>query len=241
MSLFAEIHPVSISADWKKESRAYKVISIYRRVINLVDENSLHCTLITDKEDFSTRSALVKRVPEVQIGDTVNIITDNATIDYDPFLQVGQINDRWLPLISEWKDFLKEDGLEVILEKWDGNHSFPLLGLGPGSTPAGDDFLHGRFAAHFRCFSIEDVVVKDFKKCYRPGSTVRLSENFYRDLFLRKIWRRGNLLLEALEGDDHQKVLDAVNKLIQWGHSSGLAWLAGFAYGVEEIKNNKRR
>ena len=65
---------------------------------------------------------------------------------------------------------------------------------------------------------------------------MKLSERFYEDLFSRKIWRRGKVLLEALEGDDPKKVLDSVNTLTHWGHSSGLAWLAGFAFGAEEIQ-----
>ncbi len=229
------LRPISISADWEESSATYQVTSVYRRTVNLVDKNGLRCTLITDKEDFSVRTALVKCIPKVNTEDILKIATDTVVVAYDPFLPVGQINGRWIPIISEWKDFLQKVELKVVLEKWNRCNWISLVGLGPGSTPAGDDFLHGRLTSHIRCFLEEDDVVLNFREYYKPGSTVRLSESFYEDLLSRKIWRRGKRILEALEGDDPKKVLGAVNTLLQWGHTSGLAWLAGFAYGTEEI------
>ncbi|GEM_PF-302375 len=230
------IRPISVSADWERIPQDYRVMSVYRRTVNLVDKNGLSHTLISDDEDFSARTALIKCVPKVNIEDIINVSSDTAAAVYDPFLPVGQINDRWMPLIREWKDFLQDCDLKFIAEKWKSCDRISLVGLGPGSTPAGDDFLHGYLTAHVRCFLEEDNVVINFRKHYKAGSTVKLSENFYQDLFARKIWRRGKVLLETLEGDDPVKVLDAVNSLILWGHSSGLAWLAGFASGEEEIK-----
>lgn len=236
LSLIDVIRPISISADWEESSGNYQVTSVYRRTVNLVNENGLHCTLITDEEDFSARTALLKRAPKVNTEDILNITIDTVDVAYDPFLPVGQINSRWIPLISEWKDFLQEVELNVIFEKWSRRDWISLVGLGPGSTPAGDDFLHGRMTVHIRCFLEEDDIVLNFRKYYQPGSTVKLSERFYEDLLSRKIWRRGKVLLEALEGDDPKKVLESVNTLTHWGHSSGLAWLAGFAFGAEEIQ-----
>lgn len=200
--------------------------------------DGLRCTLITEREDFSARTALAESLPDVMEGEEADIITDEAAVCYDPFFSTGSILEKWKPLIFEWQRFLQDEELRVLAEIWDGVHWRRLVGLGPGSTPAGDDFLHGRLTAHIRRFMVEDSVVRDFRNGYRPGSTVKLSESFYEDLLLRKLWRRGKSLLEALPTDDPQKVISALNGLIRWGHSSGRAWLAGFAFGVEEICNS---
>ena len=227
--------PLSVSADWNKSLEEYKVVSVYRRTVNLEDTDGRRCTLITEQEDFSSRTALVESLPVAEEGSFVSVAAEDAKIGYNPSLQAAGICKKWRPLILEWQSFLADDDLAALADVWDGVNWRPLVGLGPGLTPAGDDFIHGRLAAHMRLFEDDDSVVSDFRRDYRRGSTSKLAEGFYDDLLARKIWKRGRALLDALAANDAQRVLDAVKCLIDWGHSSGRAWLAGFAFGAGEV------
>lgn len=229
------IKPISVSADWNESLKTYNVVSVYRRTVNIEDTEGRRCTLITEPGDFSSRTALVDSLPAAEKGSFISVAADDAKVGYDPSLPVARICKEWLPLILEWQGFLADDDLTVLADVWDGVNWKPLIGLGPGLTPAGDDFIHGRLAAHLRLFEHEDAVVSDFRSGYSSGSTSKLAEGFYCDLLARKIWKRGKTLLDALAADDAQRVLDAARGLMDWGHSSGRAWLAGFAFGADEI------
>ena len=54
-----------------------------------------------------------------------------------------------------------------------------------------------------------------------------------RDALDGKFWKRGIELARALNEGDSFQVMKRAGKIINWGHSSGKAWLAGFAYGIE--------
>ena len=208
----------AISSDWRRESAEYKVVSVYRRTLNAKDEHGRRCTLITDYEDFSTRTALVEEIPPLSCGDFFSVTANGAPELYEPLLLAGHLLPRWTPFIAEWKNFMFDDDLSVLANAWKKRDWTALIGLGPGLTPAGDDFIHGRLSAHLRAHPDGDEAVMEFKSAYARGSTTDLAESFYEDLMQRRIWRRGKLLIEALGTNDSQAIVQAVESVIRWGH-----------------------
>jgi hypothetical protein len=111
-----------------------------------------------------------------------------------------------------------------------------LVGLGPGLTPAGDDFLCGFFAAgHCRragglacarlltslAEAVQDVI----------GQTTDISASFLRDALAGRVSRPLAALAEACAGAPGSDLGGALLHLAAVGHSSGLDAATGFFYG----------
>lgn len=145
---------------------------------------------------------------------------------YDPSLPPGRMNPRWLPLVSEWKGFLSDD-LAVLKEPSEQRAFSELVGLGPGNTPAGDDYLAGIIIGVLW----QGDPVPFSLEFWR---TTWLSGNMLRDALEGKMWKRGKMLLEALSTSDPEKMTQGVGRIAAWGHSSGRAWLAGLSAAFSE-------
>lgn len=114
--------------------------------------------------------------------------------------------------------------LLTLKEAAEGHQWGELLGLGPGSTPAGDDYLSGHVTGVLWKGSTISFSL-DLRR------TTWLSGEILRDTVDGKIWRRGKLLLEALTAENGD-VPGIVGRIVAWGHSSGRAWLAGLAAAI---------
>jgi uncharacterized protein DUF2877 len=112
-----------------------------------------------------------------------------------------------------------------------------LLGLGPGLTPSGDDFVGGAFFAR--------AVLSRAGACDRDGwgraaETVRgaaasathpISAALLGDLLDGEGWEPLHGLASALARDDGAAALEAARRLTRLGQSSGWDLLAGFVAG----------
>ena len=137
--------------------------------------------------------------------------------------------------MREWRGIACDPDLEALAGEIKTAPRHRLSGLGPGLTPAGDDFITGWASA---------VVMADtagartqigfFLKNWRPGKTTWFSKWMIIDALDGKIWKRGKDLISALAEDDAERLTNAAGKITGWGHTSGRAWLCGFASGYLE-------
>jgi hypothetical protein len=217
------------------------VAEVHSRAVNCTDRRNRRWTLLSDQREFQPRSILIGEMPEVPVGGVLYFNLARAPILYDPRACPGTLNARWRGLINEWAGFLDDLELSALRESIIESSKLgiaSLSGMGPGLTPAGDDFAAGWVTAA-RCFfpkkSKEAVHV--FCREWNPGRTTWLSRWMIKDAVRGYVWRRGKLLLSALEKDDPGRLLMSVNDILSWGHTSGMAWLAGLSAGVVDFED----
>ena len=138
-----------------------------------------------------------------------------------------------LPILEIGKASLGRDMAE-ILKKGKG-----LVGLGPGLTPSGDDFLGGLlFSACLLRETYPEVFVWDHDKisdftARARSQTNPISHSFLNDFALghgpANLHEVMNFLIQ---GGNFEKAVSAVAQFLQFGHSSGGDVLAGLMTGM---------
>jgi hypothetical protein len=113
-----------------------------------------------------------------------------------------------------------------------------LVGLGPGLTPAGDDFLCGFFAAgHCRCAArpARSRLLTSFAEAVREllGQTTDISAALLSGALAGRVFRPLAALAEACSGAPGSNLNGALLRLAAVGHSSGLDAATGFFYGAK--------
>lgn len=221
--------PRGISSDVPPFPVYLTVVSTHSQAVNCSDARNRRWTLITDPDDFFPRSVLLRDLPKLQPGDPLFIDLSGTPAVFKTRLRGVKIGERWRGLIGEWLSFTGDE-LELLrfcIETGAPLHR--LSGLGAGFTPAGDDFITGWLTGK-RCLRAQTARedISDFYRNWDQDSTTWFSKWMIRDAARGRIWRRGAALLEAMESGG---VTRALNDILAWGHTSGPAWLAGFAYG----------
>ncbi len=113
-----------------------------------------------------------------------------------------------------------------------------LLGLGPGLTPAGDDFTGGAFFARAllaRAGIVDAAAWQAGASAVRTAAarlTHPIGAALLGDLLAGEGWAPLHDLAAALARDDEPAALDAAGRLTRLGHSSGWDLLAGFVAGA---------
>jgi len=167
------------------------------------------------------RTFLVCALPPFREGERLSLVPQDVPVIYDPRLPPGRMNPRWKGLVSEWRGFLSDE--LAVLDEPAGRRAWnDLTGLGPGSTPAGDDFLSG--LASGMLWQGKAVPFHP-----DPDLTSWLSGEMLRDAVAGGIWCRAKRLLGALASEDPEAVTVSAGSIASWGHTSGRAWLAGLA------------
>jgi len=231
-----------ISADWPVETGRLRVRERHSRTINLEDQCSKRLSLVTEEMSLGPRSAWLKELPCVDEGDELVFIPlpDAGTIVFDPAIKPGMPYSRWRPLWREWIFLTGDMKLPLPEEPESVEEIVAMLGLGPGHTPAGDDWITGWIVALKWCGTQEtDILLERFSGLFQKGVTTWLSASIISDALEGKTWIGPRRLIEALQGNSWREVQDAVGTLLQWGHTSGRAWLAGFASGLEKALSRK--
>ncbi len=231
-----------ISEDWPEDPGILRVRERHSRTINLEDKTSKRISLVTEQEDLGPRCAWLEELPRVDEGDELLSIPlpEAGTIVFDPVIKPGMPDSRWRPLLREWILFTCDPELSLPAEPESVEEIVALLGLGPGHTPAGDDWIAGWVVALRWCRSPRSgALLDEFSALRRDGVTTWLSESIISDALEGRTWARPLKLIEALQSSSRKEVLDAAGALLQWGHTSGRAWLAGFASGLEKALNRK--
>ncbi len=210
-----------------------RVREVYRRTVNLEEQGSgKRWSIVVSEEDFGPRTVLVDSLSPLEEGETITLLLEGVPAGYDPSLPAGKINSRWIPLISEWADFLEGD-LELLASPVRRRAFAELLGLGPGSTPAGDDFLTG-YVSGSLWFGLFPLPSLD------PLHTSWLSGGILKDALNGLLWKRSRDVLAASVSDKTSALPEAAGRILGWGHSSGRAWLAGFASAVSEMAEQRK-
>ena len=209
-----------------------RVREVYTRTVNLEEPGSgRRYSIVTSKEDFGPRTWLADSLPPLRRGERLSLPMEGIPARYEPSLPAGRMNLRWAPLVREWRSLLEEE-LEPLAAPARDRRFGDLLGLGPGSTPAGDDFLAGYTTGRL------------WLGCSAPSlpdtsRTTWLSAEILRDAADGLIWKRSKDVLESLSRDDAAALLKAVARILDWGHTSGRAWLAGLSAAVlDTIERN---
>jgi hypothetical protein len=114
-----------------------------------------------------------------------------------------------------------------------------LIGLGPGLTPSGDDFLGGLLFSAFllreeypNVFLWDPARVSDFTAWARL-ETNPISHAFLNDLALGHGPAHLHEVMNFLiQGNDFEKAVSAASQFLRFGHSSGADILAGLMTGM---------
>lgn len=229
---------LGVSSDVRLTRAYLTTVSVHEGAINCSDAAGRRWTLLTCYEDFLPRSVLFKTLPPVSRGDSFLIDFDNPRILFQAHLRPEPTSPRWVGLIDEWIGLLDEcelSDLYMALEL--GDPLYALSGLGPGFTPAGDDFITGWITAKLNLGAEALPEIYAFHERWNPENTTWFSAWMIRDALHGRIWRRGAVLSRALARG--VGVPGAAADILNWGHTSGRAWLAGFARGFISRESSK--
>ena len=100
-----------------------------------------------------------------------------------------------------------------------------VVGLGPGLTPAGDDYLLGVSAALW--LTRRRALIPNIAQRATPGTTA-LSAAFLNAAARGHFAKPWHEMTRALTANDPECLREATNRFAQWGASSGRDALAGF-------------
>lgn len=227
-----------VSSDVRPVWTHLTTVSVHEGAINCSDAEGKRWTLLTCPADFLPRSVLFGTLPPVRRGDSLLIDLDNSQILFQAHFQPEPIGQRWAGLIDEWISMLEAyelSDLRLALERKEPLYA--LSGLGPGFTPAGDDFITGWITSKLNMGAEAMPEIRAFYEQWNPEKTTWFSAWMIKDALRGRIWRRGAILSRALAHG--AGVPNAVADIQGWGHTSGRAWLAGFACGFISREKSK--
>ena len=179
---------------------------------------------------------VTQSLPVSGLGHTLALITQPVEhTDYSTVSTTESILlNRAEPVIQELIVACRRRDLERIVQA-----GLNLVGLGPGLTPSGDDYLGGLLfsvyylkAAYPSEFTKEDDPLDDFL------SKARLSTNHISYTILSDLaYGHGpaplhDLIRFLLQGSEEQPWQDSAKQLIRIGHTSGWDMLAGALTGM---------
>ena len=223
------LYPFQRSADWGNKVEKLTVRSAYRTALNLMDHCGRRYSVLLDPEDYLPRSSLIEAFPPLGVGQEIMVGIDGASVGFDPSQIDGLPDKKLRGLWLEWLEFMDAEELSCLHEAIDEPER--LIGLGPGYTPAGDDFLVGwimalRFTGRKKSLLTIEREMLDRKTSW-------FSSEMIKDALEGRFWKRGIELVSAIADGDATRVLEKTDSITKWGHLSGKAWLAGLAYGLE--------
>lgn len=178
------------------------------------------------------------------IAGTLTLLEEILSdITLPPSIPISLWSRHALPLVRKLIQCIPDKDLDVFNVAWES-----LLGLGPGLTPAGDDFLVGFVAAH-KLFSSsfgKRLENYDLKKKLKEKAMVRtvpiafqflnhaLEGVFSETLYLIFGDLTSHDQLKDHEDDLHlrKESTDQIEDFLRWGHSSGTDTMTGIVFGL---------
>jgi hypothetical protein len=234
------------SRDWPDGPVRLVPRGIHPRAVNLErSPGGERFSLVREARDMGPRTARIAPDPPEDLralfrADRVlEIDLTGLPRRFDPRVPPlgGEAVRRFAPLLEEWSPWPEGPDWESCREAVESGRFGELVGLGPGLTPAGDDFLAG--------WSVGLAALRKGGglPAGAPGAetlgpvlpeadlarTGWLSASILRDAREGRTWARGKGLIEAMGRGDGEAVLRRAGEIRDFGHTSGRAWLAGFA------------
>jgi len=184
-------------------------------------------------------------IPEA--GISLNLDLGNSWVPKNPIEQLLSVEDTLerLEVLRHKLINLKGTRVEIvganISRNLDDERLEDILncrlGVGEGLTPYGDDFVMGCLLTCNR-YKIKNRIQYDFEHLNQQivtaayQQTTRLSANL---IELASLGESDERLMNALDYamGSYDHLDDVAEDLSSWGHSSGLAGLAGIAHGIE--------
>jgi hypothetical protein len=186
------------------------------------------------------------------IAGTLSLLGRELSTVFSDFSVEKSIWSRHaLPEVEKLLKSVVEDDLYGFVRGWSS-----IVGLGPGLTPAGDDFLVGFLAAHrilaspfaenFKCSNLKIKLKRTAS--FRTGTVAfqflkyALEGIFSESLYLVFKYLKSLSWLEAEK--NNLQINENKNQLkyfLQWGHSSGVDTLTGVVFGFWSIISRNER
>lgn len=108
-----------------------------------------------------------------------------------------------------------------------------LAGLGPGLTPAGDDFLVGWFAARWAFYGPDAKGLNTELAALAAKRTTQLSGQWLIEAGSGNFGMPWHRLIKSLEQDNSDGINGAVQTILRSGATSGADALCGFVSGLQ--------
>lgn len=112
-----------------------------------------------------------------------------------------------------------------------------LLGLGPGLTPSGDDFLVGCLHALWLSYPSDQArSIAASVKAWARGRTTTLSRAWIEAAARGEAAEHWHVLFDSLASGVPRRILSSAGKLLKVGHSSGADSLVGFLTTLDTLE-----
>ena len=187
---------------------------------------------------------LQKRCVEERIGkrfDTQEFI-DTATrmLRFHRKGVFGSLIDDSFPE-TEWsgriRTFLQRNSLKAASNDMEGI-LLQLIGLGPGLTPSGDDFLCGYLYYKLHTGKTEDcLVMMDLIRQMMYQRTNRISCVYLEHVMNEDVF---SLFEDIIRSENQEELKEAVNLLTEMGSNSGGDVLCGMIYAAMETLTDRQ-
>jgi Protein of unknown function (DUF2877) len=178
---------------------------------------------------------------------TVGILFDLRTTLSEPDAPPGGFaplilgNDESASLLDRAMQRRLERALPVLaaaIDRFDADRAVDalalLVGLGPGLTPSGDDFIVGLLAALWTRYDCRVLIAKLHEPLARLAATSHpISRQFLLDALDGEFSEPLSDMAVAFSACDREGAAMAVRRAMRIGHTSGSDALTGFLFGLQ--------
>ncbi len=145
----------------------------------------------------------------------------------EPRAACGTLAERVSTTLAELLEQLAAGDTALAVER-----ARPLIGLGPGATPSGDDLLVGLLAGLTAIRHPQAATLASGVAAQAAGRTTALSEQFLADAGRLHFSERAQRTTAAVLVGGPAELRSAVLSALAWGASSGADLLAGILIGI---------
>jgi hypothetical protein len=159
----------------------------------------------------------------------------------NPSLTLNRWGRQAVSVLRACLDGLCRGEKESFMALWDG-----LLGLGPGLTTSGDDFLVGFLSVHhFLCSPLCSLLDSEINSSLRRRARIRTNDVGFQflDCALKGLFSENihHLFRRLNDRTDDEATRRYVTDFIRWGYSSGTDIATGIIFGLVTLLKKERK
>ena len=145
--------------------------------------------------------------------------------------------DRAVPLVRALERAFTDDDPRAVVTA-----ALPLLGLGAGLTPSGDDLVGGAIFGRRIASGADPRWIRAGKALSQemPNRSHVVSAALFADLAAGRSFAPLHEIVQALVAEDQEGALCPARTLVGIGHSSGWDMLSGFLIGAGKTRVSPR-